>query len=537
MKKSLLLLASLLAVGSAVADNALNTKLASADLLAGRQIATLPALTKAPAQQSDLTPVTPEGTPFDCYVSCLYGGIAEYTYTDIQIQASLAPDGSAIYFSNLFPRFTMEEDYWVKGDIQADGTIIIAKQYVANYAGVYDLYVGGCDLSTYALHDITFVIEDDGSISQADPDEILMFGAYDENGAFQAAASFQNHTCIYSEPRSNHQLVTVPEGVEIEDFIYTYTDLYNNPKTFKGQVAVDGDNVYFRGFTPDVPNAWIMGTKEGDQITILPGQYLGEAGGYQLELSFLEVVPDFSSFWNVDQLVILYDAATNTYTQQVSPDGNLYFFAEGLESGTLYAYNFNFTVTYYPGPVAAKPAAPYNVKLYDFSESAGRNCVYFDNTSLGVNGEYLEPENLYYQIFMDDELYTLTTDNYTNITEDITLIPWAMADGKDIYANPASHFVYVYDLLFETMGAQIVYFVDGEAYCSDIVSADWDGNQYVTEVDNGGTTAIQAVAPATTALQYFDLAGHRLAKPEAGLNIVRIRQADGTVQSLKTMVK
>lgn len=536
MKKSLLLLASLLAVGSAVADNALNAKLASADLLAGRQIATLPALTKAPAQQSDLTPVTPEGTPFDCYVSFYQQGYADYAFYDMPIQASMAPDGSAIYFSNLFPKFVTEETYWIKGDIQADGTILIAQQFVMDYLGVYNLYAGGFEMETLEMHDITFVINDDGSISQANPDELFMLAALDENGGFQAAAMYQNNTCIYSEPKAGLDLVTVPEGVEIEDFIYSYTDLYNNPKTIKGQVAVDGDNVYFRGFTPEVPDAWIMGTKEGDEVTILPGQYLGMAGGFQLVLSFLEVVPDFSSFWNVDQLVLIYDAEQNTYTQQLSPDGNLYFFAEALTTGTLYAYNFNFSLSYYPGIVAAKPAAPYNVKLYDFSESAGRNCVYFDNTGLGVNGEYLEPENLYYQIFMDDELYTLTTDNYTNITEDITLIPWAMADGKDIYANPASHFVYVYDLLFETMGAQIVYFVDGEAYYSDIVSADWDGNQYVTEVNNN-TTGIQTVASTASTLQYFDLAGRRLLKPEAGINVVRIQQADGSFQSRKTLVK
>ncbi len=523
MKHSLLLIATALTVGAAQATE-------QNDVLNLLQVPNVPAPARAAQAYVD-----PEGTPFDCYLTCEVAGAQHQA--DRPIQVSIAPDGSSIYFSNLFPSFIpADTEAWAKGEIQADGTINVPVQHIYDYGDVYQLYVCSFDMATMSTYDAQFVINADGSISQADPNSYLMLAALDESGTFLGYITFQTQTLITSQPTEDVRVpASLPEGVEPQTYIYSYTDAYNNAQLLKGQVAFDGSDVYFYGLTPQCP-AWVVGTMEGNDVTLKIGQYLGVTAGYDLELQVLKVKPDFSSFYNVDEFVMIYDPATGNFSQKVADDGDLYFITEGTTSGQIYSYNFNFALTPYDGPKPVIPADPYNVKLYDFHEDSGRNCVYFENTNLGVNGEYMEPENLYYQIYLDDELYTLPTDLYTNISEDLTLIPWNLADGKDIYCNPANHFVYVYEFLVETMGAQIVYFVDDKAYYSNIVSADFDGNQYVTYVNND-ITGISEVAAQVGYMEYYDLSGNRLNRPQSGINIIKMTQADGSVKTLKTIVK
>ena len=537
MKKSVLLLAAALTMGAAQAENTLFQTITNLNV-SNLPVPVLSAEQQEPNRAKALDAVTPEGTPFDCYMSYYLYGMDAYAYSDRPVQASQAPDGSAIYFGNLFPSFLSNDDpAWTKGEVQADGTILVRVQYIYNYANTYNLYAGGYDMATNTMHDISFKINADGSISQADPDELLMLAALDDEGNFQIAAVYQNHTLITAQPTgAAGEPVVVPETAVVEPFIYNYYDAYKNRKIEKGQVAVDGNDVYFCGITPHVENSWVKGTKEGNEVTIEAGQYLGFGAGYQLELQILKVAPDMSSYESTDKAVLTYDPETNSYSQvRESEDEPHYFFVEALTSGTIYLYHFDFKISYYPGDLPVKPAAPYNVKLYDFYAQDSRACIYFDNTNLGENGEYLEPSNLYYQVYMDDELYTFTPDSYVNLEEDMTLVPWALQDNKDFFVNSTNHFAYIYDL-FESMGAQIVYFCDGQAIYSDIVTIDWDGNITTTEVNND-VTGIQQVAGQLGAQQWFDLQGHRLSKPQQGLNVVRVRQNDGSWKGYTTVVK
>jgi len=537
MKKSLLLITAALTVGAAQAENAV----LDGALNLGVQnlpLSVLPADLQGPKRAVALEQVTPEGTPFDCYISYYLYGFDTYAYTDRKVQASQAPDGSAIYFGNLFPSFlTNEVEAWTKGEIQADGTILIPVQFIYNYAGAYNLYAGGYDAATGQMKDISLVINEDGSISQANPSEYLMLAALNDDLSYLTAACYQTNTVITSQPTgAAGEPVVVPETAVVDDYIYNYYDAYKNRKIQKGKVAVDGDDVYFCGLTPQVEGSWVKGTKQGNQVTIEAEQYLGEGAGYQLKLQFLKVVPDFSSYESVDQIVINYDPETNSYNQvRESEEEPWYFIVESLTSGKIYLYNFDFQVSYYPGDLPVKPAAPYNVKLYDFYADSGRGCIYFDNTNLGVEGEYLEPTNLYYQVYMDDELHTFSVDDYESLEEDITLVPWYMKDGQSFFYNATNHFVYFNDLI-ENAGAQIVYFCDGQALYSDIVTVDWEGNTTVTEVNNE-VTGIQQMAAQQGAQQWFDLQGRSLAQPQKGLNVVRVRQNDGSCKSYTTFVK
>lgn len=73
--------------------------------------------------------VEPEGTPFGCYLTCNVNGTQHMA--DRPMLSSIAPDGSAIYFSNLFPSFIpAEEEAWAKGFVQADGTTKVYKTLV-----------------------------------------------------------------------------------------------------------------------------------------------------------------------------------------------------------------------------------------------------------------------------------------------------------------------------------------------------------------------------------------------------------------------
>lgn len=130
MKKSVLLLAAALTMGAAQAENTLFQTITNLNV-SNLPVPVLSAEQQGPNRAKALDAVTPEGTPFDCYMSYYLYGMDAYAYSDRPVQASQAPDGSAIYFGNLFPSFLSNDDpAWTKGEVQADGTILVRVQYI-----------------------------------------------------------------------------------------------------------------------------------------------------------------------------------------------------------------------------------------------------------------------------------------------------------------------------------------------------------------------------------------------------------------------
>ncbi|MBR5716715.1 MAG: hypothetical protein IKX59_09015 [Bacteroidales bacterium] len=503
-----------------------------------------PASAVSGPRRAHKTYVTPEGTPLDYTIQYTQGAT---TYPDIPVKVSFSEDGQSVYISNLFPGFLKDEmGAWTKGDIQPDSTIIIKLQPIIDYdvygdeSMFYTLYAGSYDLTAGVMGDVVFVLNADGSITQQDPDVYVWLGAY-INGAYGGLISYGTNVKLAPQT-AVYELVTVPETAVVADGIYEYTDAYNKKVVELGKVATDGDDVYFLGLVPQA-GTWVKGTRDGNTVTIKKGQYLGDASGYMLELAFLQARADFSSYEFVDEITLAYDPETGIYTQpRESETDDHFMIVEQTVSGKIYLYNFDFTIKPYDGPKASIPEDPFDLKFYDFWESQQKYALMFSNSHFGTDGNYLDPANRYYYIYLDDEILTFDKETYPTLSEEITLVPWDLTllnsegNNYEIYGSPTSHYAYIYDPLFEKVGVQFIYFFEDQPYYSNIVYIDPEGNVTTVEVEqpNAITNAGEA---KVTGMEYFNVAGQRQNFQQPGLNLVRVTLSDGTQKTYKMYVK
>lgn len=465
------------------------------------------------------------------------------TYPDRSVQVSFSEDGTSVYFGNLFPGFLNNSmGAWIKGDIQPDSTIIVRMQHFMDYdvAGdeslYYELYAGSIDLATNTPGDAILVLKEGGVITQKDPNSYLWVGAY-SGETYLGLITYE--TQMELKPVIDlPELVTVPETAEVSEAIYEYSDAYKASKTVKGQIATDGNDVYFLGLVPEA-GTWVKGTREGNTVTLKEGQYLGDANGYFLKLGFLTARSDFSAYEEVDQITFTYDPETETYCQLRESDTDDYLMiVEKTLSGTIFLYNFDFTVHKYDGPRATIPSDPMNLVFYDFWESQQKYALMFDNTLFGKDGTYLEPENLYFYAYLDDEILTFSPDTYTTLSEEMTLIPWNFTlSNNDIYGSPTRHYFYIYDPLFEKVGAQFVYMFDDQPYYSNIVYIDPEGNVTTVEVENTPVGISLLDDSAVVDQRYYDVTGRSQQFQRKGFNIVSVTRADGSKRVYKMLVK
>lgn len=485
------------------------------------------------------TYVAPEGTPLNYVMQFNQGA---QTYPDRPVQVSFSEDGKSVYFGNLYPSFlTNDMGAWTKGDIQADSTIIVKQQLIIDYdvlgdeSTFYSLYAGGYDMAEGVMTDAVFVLHADGSITQQDPEAYIWLGAY-IGDTYAGLITYETNVEIVPQTVT-YEPVTVPETAVYTEAVYDYTNAYNSNVVELGQVATDGNDVYFYGLVPQA-QAWVKGTLEGNTVTLKKGQYLGDATGYMLELGFIKAKADFSSYDFVDEVTLDYDPETKTYTMLREPETNdIYMIAEMTVSGAIYLYNFDFTIKPYDGPKASIPEDPINLTFYNFWESSQAYAVLFNHTPYGTDGSYLVPENRYYYIYLDEEILTFDPETYVGLTEEMTLIPWFFTDSNtDIYGSDTQHFAYIYDPLFEKVGVQFVYFFEDQPYYSNIVYIDPEGNVTTVEVEQPNSIT-QTGDAKVSGMEYFNAAGQRQNCQQKGFNLVRVTLTDGTQKTYKMYVK
>ena len=141
-----------------------------------------------------------------------------------------------------------------------------------------------------------------------------------------------------------------------------------------------------------------------------------------------------------------------------------------------------------------------------------------------VDGNYILPGKLFYNVYFDDSVdpFVFTTATYTNLTEDMTDVPYGYDDGYDFMFRGSSNTFYFYQPAEKNVGVQTVYKGGGEVRRSNIV---WMTNE-AAAVDR----TVADCQPQS--VEYFDLQGRCVAAPSKGLYLKKQVFANG-----KTVVK
>lgn len=321
---------------------------------------------------------------------------------------------------------------------------------------------------------------------------------------------------------SLYQEVAPGPDVEMKPY-YIYSTEVGSRTGMPVRVGFDEKNLWISGLEVNCPEAYVKGEIDGDNVTFTQ-QFIcidRKAGLFQFLMpacaSFTEGSIEASSYEIADKVTMKLDRSNMTLTS--APDQVL-FVNGGIAE--IYALSKFEDPTLKPesNEPAARPADPVIVSFANPGSDGLPGSFVFSLPQVDINGNFLSPENLFYNLYADGELLEFLAQDYPwSLDVDVTDIPYTLY-LDDIFAQNAMHGYYFYDEV-EKLGVQLCYVTpEGHVLESNLVSTD--------------DTAVDRVeASETVSVEYFDLSGMRVAHPAPGLYIKRTLTAEGQVRTEK----
>ncbi|MBQ8051369.1 MAG: hypothetical protein IJ197_07320 [Bacteroidaceae bacterium] len=436
-----------------------------------------------------------------------------------------AEDGKTVWFKNIIShaatgtwvKGTIEGDeihvpygqlvYWFDDPVDGDGNAVAPygmKLAEVTVNGSITNYTQSTD--GYAI----FTIEGDKLLLQGtsgDPSENMFKGlglvytnAYDGEWSY-----YLDFETVYEQVDANG--VTPPDGMLAEQYALT-NGIYGHLV----KVGFDGQNVYMQGISESyLPNSWMKGSFISDTKVYFPMQvagfysnYLLYYAGTDIELVNKNYGGTYRHSWNPEDtgITLDYDPETRSFACDRGIVVN-------NSTDTLDRYERFAKASIRPW--AEKAAKPANPCVYELNDTLNSRisllslCI----PCLDVDGNYLNPQKLFYTIYVDDdEPFLFYQDEYTGLPFDgVEELPYLFTNNRDIFPN--SYGMYLYQKGFDRIGIKSIYYGGDDRIATDIF--------YTTPLSVG----IEEVQSSKFKVQseLYDLSGRRVAKPTKGLYI------------------
>ena len=482
----------------------------------------------------------------------VWGQPAPATYEEKGTYVVKGTDGN-YYFKN-FVTNMCNGGTWIKGVVEGNTIIVETGQICAQLwydngseNKLYTYYLYGLEAQeatgtdwegneyTYTVYvpdervtEIRFNIEADGSITSEDSD--LLYGGVEEqeDGSF-TWPGYGDMDCSFFPFDEVPQ--AAPGEVEFNDYVFSNYPFATDIVYRVVQAGILDNTFYIKGLANIAPEAVIMATIDGDKARIQSNQFLGVDQTYStllyLKPCTFTVETDewgWSTIYTdeADEMILDYDAEASRFSND---ELGLLINAGKLAVSSHEQY---LRPTFYLfEEKAATPASPEWTQYYPYTETEYSSWGYagFNIYTSDVDGNYILPEKLFYTCYLDDAPLVFTAENYTDLEEDMTVIPYGYSN-YDIVASGAIHYIYFYRGDFEKFGVQTIYRGAGEELRSPII---YNPGAGVDEMAANGATVV--------ATAYYDLTGRQLQGLNQGLNIVVVKYSDGTTKSTKILVK
>ena len=331
------------------------------------------------------------------------------------------------------------------------------------------------------------------------------------------------------------QLITPPSTATKSQ--YTVTSK-SDPSPRIVEAMTDNNDIYIKGLfkAEKLANVWVKLTKQGDKAVMPTNQYLG----ITQKTDFKKYDSDKSDYHTfaaafeneektAENLEFSIDA-TGKLTASKLLRTSLGRASEDNITGEDYIESYEgLVLTPYSQQAVANPKTPTlhycSASLsYDYSITTTTLAFYVDNVD--VNGNYLNPEKMYYNVYVNDSAtpYIFKKSQFVYMDEnEMTNIPFNYKDrlNSDFKIVENERFVHFYDNGIRTLKVVMVYEDGGKKYSSEPLS---------TAV----TTGIESANfNKTTTEKYYTVDGRQIQKLQKGLNI--IKSSNGTTR--KVVVK
>jgi hypothetical protein len=309
--------------------------------------------------------------------------------------------------------------------------------------------------------------------------------------------------------KAEGDIVTPPAGAEQMLYNFQGHDTYiNQDKTFEVFVVLDNNDVYIKGLSEYLTDAWVKGTI-ADGVATFPAAYMG-----------------IFEFWG-DAYELNFDGAVFTVNDDASvltaPDG----YTTSVEGEILDEF-INVTLTK-ALPEIATPATP---TITDFTEDDYGHYVLMNIPAKDVDGNDIFAALLSYQLLIDrngeQSVYEFTTDNYEFLEENMTVVPYNFTDYYDIDVAGKQVYIYGDDMdQWSAIGVKSIYTVGDKSRETRESEIFW---YQLTPTAINGISANNVVET-----NYYDLQGRKVDANATGLLIKQMRMQDGSVKAVKVM--
>ena len=334
-----------------------------------------------------------------------------------------------------------------------------------------------------------------------------MIGLMNESGMFMSYAEQGVSYTVWDK---------TPEApasdIATVSYTATYLDEWNDSHKGMVKIGIDGDTAWINGLCDELPDSWVKGhVGEDGSISLKGNQYLGIANEYFYFYFPARPNGPVNYSW-IDETVLM--PVNGGYEAMESMMINLGctrpWFGHGIANLTLV-------------PVVSGDPIPVNPEFGEpeWSSEEGMGVADVEILPEDINGQALDPANLYYRVYFDGELAAIAYDDSGEPIYDLKY-----GENYDFaFFEYNWHFIIFLEPL-KSIGVQSVYKVVGNEYCSDIVTFDFPSD------------AVESItgekAPVATA--YYNMSGVRISEP-SGLCIRKVTYSDGSVSASKVIVR
>lgn len=488
-------------------------------------------------QSGAVVSVAPEGEKITMLGSAMsffvdYGEVTDDESYGIAYEAIVTPENE-IYLKN--PISTLTWDTYIKGKWEGDSFHFTLPQPIYSLESGEEIYA---DVLEYK--EVPSEEDPDETISTFVPSEetrSIVFqkdsdGNYAMQGDYMIGAVYnglwQGYGDMYVEMTPfSADVVTAPSDI-VYDYSYVLADELNGwDHTLLRPIGIgEADGmVYICGLSNSMPNAVFKGSfdKNANILTIPGNQFMGEAFGKYIFFMTGTGFTYFDPVWeeemftfdiSTDDLVFDFDPLTMTLSPRI-PDGADYVYFI-FNFGNMETYPFEYYAVdriYSQGEITDfTPIAPEVLFVSDiewidpeYSYSFEFN-IFADN----AEGQMLMDGNIFYNVYVNDQLVTFTSAQYPSLAEEgiesMTDIPVFLNAGSDFFCSGNYHGVALKIHDVETLGVRTVYIDQDMRYESPVVTVDTEGKPIAGE--SVGEIGSNAVTP-----KFFNLQGLPISRP------------------------
>ena len=425
---------------------------------------------------------------------------------------------------------------WIKAEPAGDGKYVVTlpQLYILDYGDPYYAYC-----MHYDEEEGMPVVEEEGQIEFTWENGVLTQLGDKFIGLCDATADWfymADQHIVYA-PQTD-EAITVPENMYVQGYTMTYlsdpTDLTKTKETIVS-IAIDGEDIYMGNLNNNNPDSYIKGHLADGKATFPTRQYLGVDAYYNGHIYVLtgDAYVDTETYgspvfnYNLnDEIVFNVDEDARNIVAEWPAS-----MITNVGPTTLSIINDYVA----PGLVAfdevpAVPATPiFTDEDLMVNNASGWSVLHFTIPTVDVDGNKLNENKLYYNIILDDAVYTFEPETYIGLSTAMTDIPYKFEDNInfDIYMSNGRHTVYLYTTNFAAVGVQSIYTAGDEENRSEIA--------YVFRPNPSGINEL-AQGAQVVGTRYFDLTGRELsAAPASGLYLQCVTYNDGTTATIKVM--